>query len=85
MPRLSETNRHITIGLFEAGQFQRSVARTHECSQKHHFTALGEISQAEYGSQCPCSGLPQATTAVQDRYIQIHHLRHPTVMATSTF
>lgn len=84
MPRLSEANRHIAIGLLEAGQSQRAVARRMNVHQSTISRLWERYRRQNSVADAPRSGRPRATTAAQDRYIRVHHLRHRTATATST-
>lgn len=84
MPRLSLVNRNIAIGRLQAGESQSAVARlmhVHQCT----ISRLWNRHQLFYSTQDrPRSGRPRITTAGQDRYIRVHHLRHRTATATDT-
>ena len=84
MPRLNRTNRNIAIGLLEAGQSQRTVARRMAVHQTTISRLWARYRQHNSVEDRPRSGRPRVTTRAQDRYIRVHHLRHRTATATST-
>ncbi|XP_067668323.1 uncharacterized protein [Haliotis asinina] len=81
---LSKANRHIAIGLLEDGQSQRAVARRMNIHQSAISRLWERYRRQTSAADAPRSGRPRATTAAQDRSIQVHHLRHRSATAIST-
>lgn len=84
MPRLSHADRNRAIGLLEAGQSCRMVARR---LNVHHSTILRLKQRQEETGQVadrprPCQ--PRITTARQDRLMRLTHLRNKFQPATQT-
>ena len=84
MPRLDAATRNIAIGRIQAGESQNVVARDYNV----HCSTISRLWQ-RYQQQGttddrPRSGRPRVTTAAQDRYIRLLHLRNRTVAATVT-
>lgn len=84
MPRLTEAQRNNAIGRLEAGESQTAVATTFNVSQSTISRLWNRYRQ--HGSTCdlPRSGRPRVTTATQDRYIRVRHLRDRFTTATFT-
>jgi transposase len=76
MPRLNGAQRNNAIGRLEAGESQTAVARIFNVSQRYQ--------QNGSTRDLPRSGRPRVTTAAQDRYIRLRHLRERFATAMST-
>ncbi|KAK7493487.1 hypothetical protein BaRGS_00015198 [Batillaria attramentaria] len=84
MPRLTDTQRNNAIGRLRAGATQQAVA-THFGVSRQTIAALwARFNNTQSVHDRPRSGRPRVTTAAQDRYIRVRHLRDRTTTATST-
>lgn len=84
MPRLNEAQRNNAIGRLEAGESQTAVATTFNVSQSTISRLWDRYLQHRSTRDLPRSGRPRVTTAAQDRYIRVRHLRDRFTTATST-
>ena len=84
MQRLNEAERNNTIGRLEAGESQTAVARTFNVFQRTISRLWDRYQQHGSSRDLPRSGRPRVTTAAQDRYIRLRHLRDRFTTATST-
>jgi transposase len=84
MVRLMEAQRQNAIGRLQAGATQQAVANHFGVTRQtisnlwHRHNATGNIRDR------PRSGRPRVTSAVQDRYIRLRHLRDRTLAASAT-
>lgn len=75
MPRLTDQQRGIAVGMLRARMKQREIARQLGCSQatisklRRRFEETGSVRDR------PRSGRPRVTTPNQDRWIVLQHLR----------
>ena len=75
MPRLNNDKRNQAIGMLNAGMSATVVSRHFGCTRKtierlrRRFRVTGNLADR------PRSGRPHATTATDDRYIVLQHLR----------
>ena len=84
MPRLNLANRNIAIGRLQLGESQSEVARHMNVRQSTISRLWNRFQRFQSAEDRPRSGRPRITTAAQDRYIRVHHLRHRTTTATNT-
>ena len=84
MPRLNEAQRNNAIDWWEAGETQTEVASTFYVSQSTISRILDRYGQHRSTRDLPRSGRPRMTTAAQDCYIRVRHLRDRFTTATST-
>lgn len=84
MPRLNEAQRNNAIGRLEAGKSQTAVARVFNVNQSTISHLRNRFRQHGSTRDLPRSGRPRVTTASQDRYIRLQHLRERFRTATST-
>lgn len=84
MPRLNLANRNIAIGRLQLGESQSAVARHMNVSQSTISRLWERFQRFQSAEDRPRSGRPRITTAAQDRYIRVQHLRHRTTTATTT-
>jgi transposase-like protein len=82
--RLNEAQRSNAIGRLEASESQTAVARIFNVSQSTIFRLWDRYQQTGSTRDLPRLGRPRVTTAAQDRYIQLRHLRERFTTATST-
>ena len=79
MPRLNNDERNQTIGMLNAGMSATVVSRHFGCTRKDYRAFTETI---------PChrnrSGRPRVTTAADDRYIVLQHLRNRRLTAAAT-
>ena len=84
MPRLNNDERNQTIGIVNAGTSATVVLRHFGCTRKtierlrRRFRVTGNVADR------PRSGRPRVTTAVDDRYIVLQHLRNKRLTAAAT-
>ena len=84
MPRLNNDQRNQAIGMLNAGTSVTAVSRLFGCTRKaierlrRRFRATGNVRDR------PRSGRPRVTTAADDRYIVVQHLRNRCLTATAT-
>ena len=84
MPRLTLAQRNNAIGRLQAGATQQAVAR-HFAVSRQTMSALWErYNTTQSVNDRSRSGRPRVTTAAQDRYIRVCHLRNRTTTATTT-
>ena len=84
MPRLDAATRNIAIGRIQAGESQNVVARDYNVHRSTISRLWQRYQQQGTTDDRPRSGRPRVTTAAQDRYIRLLHLRNRTVAATVT-
>lgn len=84
MPRLDIVSRNIAIGRLEAGESQYVVAQHYNVHKSTISRLWQRYLQTGTSNDRPRTGRPRITTAQQDRYIRILHLRNRTVTATQT-
>lgn len=84
MPRLNNDQRNQAIGMLNAGTSVVEVSRLFGCTRKtierlrRRFRVTGNVRDR------PRSGRPRVTSAADDRYIVIQHLRNRRLPATAT-
>lgn len=84
MARLSLNLRNIATGRLQAGESQSQVARHLNVQQStisrlwHRFQATGSVEDRHR------IGRPRVTTAADDRFIRVHHLRNRFTTASSS-
>jgi len=84
MPRLNEAQRNNAIGRLKAGESHTAVARIFNVTQST-ISRLWDRYQVNGSTRdLARSGRPRVTTAAQDRYIRLRHLRERFTTATST-
>ena len=86
MPRLDTATRNIVIGRLQAGDLQNAVAKLYNV---HRSTISGLLQRYMYQQSSSTadrqrSRRPRITSAAQDRYIRVLHLRNRTVTARET-
>lgn len=84
MPRLTDAERNNAIGRLEVGVTQQAVARHFGVSRQTIAALWTRYHNTQSVNDRPRSGRPRVTTAAQDRYIRVRHLRDRTTTATST-
>ena len=84
MPRLDASTRNIAIGRIQAGESQYAVARDYNVHRSMISRLWQRYQQNGTTDDHPRSGRPRVTTAAQDRYTRLLHLRNRTVAATVT-
>jgi transposase len=84
MPRLDAATRNIVIGRLQAGELQNAVARLYNIHRNTISRLLQWNQQSGSTADRQRSGRPSITSAVQDRYIRVFHLRKRTVTARET-
>jgi transposase len=84
MPRLDTATRNIVIGRFQAGESKNAVARLYNVHRSTISRLLQRYQQSGSTANHQRSGRPRITSATQDRYIRVLHLRNRTVTARET-
>lgn len=84
MPRLSSHQRSCAIGMLESGRSQRWVARHLPCSNAAVSKLVRRYNETGRVEDRARSGRPRETTALQDRWIRLQHLRDRFRPATRT-
>ncbi len=75
MPRLSADERGRAIGMFESGMGQEAIAGRLGCSQPAISNLINRYLQSGTVQDRPRTGRPRVTTANQDHYMVLLHLR----------
>ena len=84
MPRLNNDQRNQVIGMLNAGSSVANVSRLFGCTRatinrlRTRFQTRGTVQDR------PRSGRPRVTTAADDRYMTVHHLRNRRLSAAAT-
>ena len=84
MPRLNNDERNQAIGMLNAGMSTTVVSRHFGCTRntierlRKRFRVTGHVADR------PRSGRPRVTTAGDDRYIVLQHLRNRRLTAAAT-
>ena len=84
MPRLKNDERNQAIGMLNAGISATVVSRHFGCTRKtierlrRQFRVIGNVADR------PRSGRPRVTTAADDRYTVLQHLRNRRLTAAAT-
>ena len=84
MPRLNNDERNQTIGMLNAGMSATDVSRHFGCTRKtversrRRFRVTGNVDDR------PQNGRPQVTSAADNRYIVLQHLRNRRLTAAAT-
>lgn len=84
MPRLDAATRNVVIGRLLAGESQNAVARLYNVHRSTISRLLQRHQQSGSTADRQRSGRPRITSAAQDRYIRLLHLRNRTKTATET-
>lgn len=84
MPRLRENERIQALMQLTAGVSVADVARQFNCHRHTITNLIQRFNQNGNVRDRPRSGRPKVTTARQDRYLTLTHLRHRFKTATST-
>ena len=84
MTRLSNHERSRAIGMLETGKSQKWVAQRLQCTQSTISKLVRRLADTGRVEDRPRSGRPRETTAADDRWIRLQHLRHRTRFATTT-
>ena len=84
MPKLDAATRNIIFGRLQAGESQNAVARLYNVHRSTISRLWQRYQQSGSTADRQRSGRPRITTAAQDRYIRVIHLRNRTVTATET-
>jgi IS30 family transposase len=88
MPRLDTATRNIVIGRLHAGEPQNAVSRLYNDHRNtisrllQRYTCMYQQSDSTAARQR--SRRPRITSASQDRYIRVLHLRNQTMTARET-
>ena len=75
MPRLLDNQRHEVWGMVQGGISSREIARRMHCSASTITRLIQRFNQTGSLNDRPRPGRQRATTAQQDRYIRLQHLR----------
>ncbi|KAK3108567.1 hypothetical protein FSP39_010793 [Pinctada imbricata] len=84
MPRLGFEQRNIIIGRLQAGESQNFLANLYNVSQSTISRLWNSFLQSGSTSDRQRQGRPRVTSAAQDHFIQLCHLRNRFSTATST-
>ena len=84
MPQLSQVQRERVVGMIQAGESCRRVARHFGFSFKTICQLVSRLNQTGSTSDRPRSGRPRKTTARDDPRIRLIHLRNRFVTAVET-
>lgn len=84
MGPLTKDQRNYALGLLRAGETQTEVARHFNVSQSTISRLLSRFQETGAVTDRPRSGRPRVTTAVEDRFMRLRHLRNRFISASST-
>ena len=84
MPRLSNDERNQAIWMPNAGMSATVVSRHFGCTRKTIERSWRRFSDTENVADRPGSGRPSVTTAADDRYVVLQHLRNRRLTAAET-
>ena len=84
MPRLNNDERNQAIGMLNAGTSATVVSRHFVCIRKTIERLRRQIRVTGNVANRPRSGRPRVTTAADDRYIALQHLRNRRLTAAAT-
>jgi transposase len=84
MPCLSLVDRHQAIGMLQAGMSQSEVAAHFQCHRSTISALVRRQRERNDVTDRPREGRPRVTTARQDRWIQVTHLRNRRLTAADT-
>lgn len=84
MPRLNQDQRNQAIGMLNAGQTVTAVSRAFGCTRRTILRLADRFRQTGSVRDRPRSGRPRVTTAREDRYMTLTHLRQRHLPATVT-
>ena len=84
MPRLDNDERNQAIGMLNAGMSATIVSRHFDCTRKAIERLRGRFRVIENVADRPRRGRPRVTTAADDRYIVLQHLRNRRLTAAAT-
>lgn len=84
MPRLSQIDRERAIGMLNGGTSQIEVARQFGVTDRTIRYLQTRLRETGSSNDRPRSGRPRVTSAADDRYIRLSHLRRRSQPATST-
>ena len=76
MPRLNNDERNQAIGMLNAGTSATVVSRHFGCTRRTIERLRRRSRVTENVADSPRSGRPRVTTAADDRYIVLQHLRN---------
>ncbi|XP_041351062.1 uncharacterized protein LOC121370032 [Gigantopelta aegis] len=84
MPRLTSAQLKNAIGILQAGTTQQAVVRHFGVFRQTISALWARYNTTQSVNDRSRSGRPRVTTAAQDRYIRVCHLRNRTTTATTT-
>lgn len=84
MPRLDHATRNIAIGRIEDEEYHTSIVHRLNVNQSTISRLMARFQQYEATNDRPRFSRPRVTTATQDRYIRLVHLRDRTVTTEET-
>ena len=84
MPRLNNDERNQAIGMLNSGMSATVVSRLFGCTRKTIERLRKRFRVARNVADRPRSGRPRVTTAADDRYIVLQHLRNRRLTAAET-
>ena len=84
MPRLNNDKRNQVIGMLNAGMSATVVSQHFGCTRKTFERLRRRFHVARNAADRPRSGRPRVTTAADDRYIVLQHLRNKRLTAAAT-
>lgn len=84
MARLSQVQRERALGMLQANMSVSAVARTFGCTRATIYSLQRRVQQTGSTQDLPRAGRPRVTTAQEDRYIRLSHLRNRFMPATIT-
>ena len=82
MPRLSQIDRERAIGMLNGGTSQIEVARQFGVTDRTIRYLQTRLRETGSSNDRPRSGRPRVTSAADDRYIRLSHLRRRSQPAT---
>ena len=84
MPRLSENERNIALGMLMAGSTKRNIAATFGCSVSTVTRLEQRVNHTGSVKDRPRPGQPRVTTRRQDQQMRVNHLRNRFLTATES-
>lgn len=84
MPRLNQDQRNQAVGMLNAGQTVSAVSRAFGCTRRTITLLIRRFRQTGSVQDRVRTGRPRKTTARDDRYIALTHLRQRHIPATIT-
>ena len=82
--RIDTATRNIVIGRLQTGELQNAVARLYNVHRSTISRLLQQYQQSGSTADHQRSGRPKITSAAEDRYIRVLHMRNRTVTARAT-